>query len=264
MPGDAKRTEVGGARAGLRALLFDLDGTLVETEILKARSYARAAMDLRPGAISEADVIAAYDDLVGRSREQVVASLTQRFALEEPARARMAELGVSSPSDVVTALRLRYYEAMLADRDLVRRQGYPEAIALLRRAKRDGYATGLATMSHAAQAQVLIDILGIRPELDVIVTRDDVACPKPDPEIYLLLARRLGREPAECLVIEDSVPGVRSALAAGMMCVAVSTALTRAALHATGVLPAERIVDDPARLAAVVFPLMTRRAQRSA
>ena len=247
----------------VRAVLFDLDGTLVETEVLKAQSYARAAEELRPD-VREADVTAAYDDLVGRPREQVVAALMQRFVLEAPARAREAELGAHSPADAFAGLRLRYYESMLADHALVRGQAYPEAIALLRRVKQDGYLTGLATMSHAAQALVVLDILGLRPELDAIVTRDEIEHPKPDPEIYLVLAERLGVQPAECLVIEDSLPGVRSALAAGMRCVAASTALTRDALHASGALPPERIVDDPHELAAVVFPLLTGRAQRPA
>jgi HAD superfamily hydrolase (TIGR01509 family) len=247
-----------------RALLVDLDGTLVETELLKARSYAMAVAELRPGTVSEDEVITAYDDLVGRPREQVVASLMDRFSLQGPARARMAELGADSPADVLTALRLHHYEAMLADRALIQEQAYPEALAVLRRAKRDGFRTGLATMSHAAQALVVIDILGIRTALDAVVTRDDVEQPKPDPEIYLRLARRLHVMPAMCVVVEDSLPGVRSALAAGMTCVAVSTAMTRGALHASGVLPADRIVDDPARLAAVVFPLLTGRVQRSA
>jgi beta-phosphoglucomutase-like phosphatase (HAD superfamily) len=57
-------------------------------------------------------------------------------------------------------------------------------------------------------------------------------------------------------VIEDSLPGVQSAVAAGMQCVAATTELTRAAVHAAGVLPPARIVDDPARLAAVVLPLV--------
>jgi len=262
-PAPAPEVRPGDVRDPVRAVLFDLDGTLVETEVLKARSYARAAEELRPD-VREADVIAAYDDLVGRPREQVVAALMERFALEAPARAREAQLGAHSPADAFAGLRLRYYESMLADRSLVRGQAYPEAIALLQNVKRDGYLTGLATMSHAAQALVVLDILGLRPELDAIVTREDVEHPKPDPEIYLVLAQRVGVQPAECVVIEDSLPGVRSALAAGMRCVAASTALTRDALHASGVLPSDRIVDDPRRLAAVVFPLLTGRAQRSA
>jgi len=239
-------------------VLFDLDGTLVETEALKAQSYARAAVELRPHDLRTDDVVAAYDHLVGRSREQVVAALMHRFHLEAPARARMVELEAHSPAEAFSNLRLNYYESMLADHSLVRRQEYPEAIALLHRVAHAGYRTGVATMSHAAQALPVLDILGVRRELDAVVTRDDVEHPKPDPQIYLLLAHRLGVAPVACVVIEDSLPGVESALAAGMTCVAASTELTRHALHASHALPPERIVDDPSRLAAVVLPLLNQ------
>jgi hypothetical protein len=75
-------------------------------------------------------------------------------------------------------------------------------------------------------------------------------------ERALVLAERLGVPPAACLVIEDSLPGVRSALAAGMRCVAATTPLTRSAVRAAGVLPPALVVDDPARLASVVLPLL--------
>jgi HAD superfamily hydrolase (TIGR01509 family) len=247
------------------AICFDLDGTLVETELLKARSYARAAAELRPGVV-ESDVVAAYEGLVGQSREHVIAELTRRFGLDRPARARLEATGgggdggtgATSAEELYGAMRLREYEAMLRDRDLVKGQEYPAATALLRRVKAMGFPTGLATMSYANQTAAVLDILGVRDLLDAVVTREEVARPKPDPEIYLLLARRLGVPPAQCLAIEDSLPGVQSALAAGMACVAATTALTRASVHAgaAALLPPERIVDDPARLAAVVLPLL--------
>jgi beta-phosphoglucomutase len=242
--------------SAVRAVCFDLDGTLVETEELKAKSYAEAAAELRPHDLSAAEVAAAYTDLVGCPREQVVAALTRRFDLEGAARRRMRELGASSPAEAFSALRLRRFEAMLADAELVRRQAYPETLALLRQVRAAGERTGLATMSYAAQVWPVLDILEVRALLDAVVTREEVERAKPDPEIYLCLAARLGVAPPACLVIEDSLPGVRSALAAGMRCVAMTTRLTREAVRAAGVLPPALVVDDPARLAAVVRPLL--------
>jgi hypothetical protein len=80
-----------------------------------------------------------------------------------------------------------------------------------------------------------------------VVTREEVRAPKPDPEIYVVLAARLALPAAECLVVEDSVPGVRAALAAGMHCVAAATALTRASLRAAALLPPALVVDDAGR-----------------
>ena len=61
----------------------------------------------------------------------------------------------------------------------------------------------------------------------MVVARDDVRKVKPDPELFLLAASRLGAEPGACVVFEDSPNGMRAALAAGMRCVAVPNALTR-------------------------------------
>jgi NAD(P)-dependent dehydrogenase (short-subunit alcohol dehydrogenase family) len=98
----------------IRAFVFDLDGTLVETEQLKALSYARAATALRPD-LNEGEVIAAFGDLVGLSRQEVAVGLMRRFGLEEAARARMAEFGVDKPWQAYVQIRLGIYEEMLGD-----------------------------------------------------------------------------------------------------------------------------------------------------
>jgi beta-phosphoglucomutase len=242
--------------SGFEAVCFDLDGTLVETEELKSRSYATAVMELRPDVEMDA-VLVAYEDLVGRPRETVVAELMRRFELDEPARRRMADLGAATPAETLAMLRLRSYEAMIADPEVVRRQAYPCALALLHDMKREGWRTGLATMSHAAQAIPVLEIIGARSALDVVVTRDEVERAKPDPQIYFVLAERLGVRPERCLTIEDSVPGIQSAVAAGMTCVAMTTRMTRAAVHSAQLLPADRIVDDPDVLERVVRELLS-------
>jgi HAD superfamily hydrolase (TIGR01509 family) len=230
------------------ATIFDLDGTLVQTEALKAQSYARAAVELRPGAIAAQDIIVAYNDLVGRSREEVAAALLARFGLEPYAERRMRELGAPTPLDAYMELRLRDYEAMIANGQLIREQEYPWSTALLRDVKRLGYPLGIATMSHRKHAVLVLERLGLEGAADVLVTREDVTEAKPSPEIYLLTARKLDAEPRDCFVLEDSVPGVRAANAAGMCCVAITNDMTRDAVHAAAVLPPERIVDDPSRL----------------
>ena len=73
----------------IRAFIFDLDGTLVETEKLKALSYARAATGLRPD-LDEHEAEAAFADFVGLSPQEVAVGLMRRFGLEGAARARIA------------------------------------------------------------------------------------------------------------------------------------------------------------------------------
>jgi beta-phosphoglucomutase len=238
------------------ATIFDLDGTLVQTEALKAQSYARAAVELRPGSVAAQDVIGAYDEMVGRSREEVAAALLARFGLEPYAERRMRELGAPTPLDAYMELRLRDYEAMIANGELIREQEYPWSTALLRDVKRLGYPVGIATMSHRKHAILVLERLGLEGAADALVTREDVTEAKPSPEIYLLTARKLGAEPRDCFVLEDSVPGIRAANAAGMCCVAITNDMTRDAVHAAAVLPPERIVDDPARLGDVARALL--------
>jgi beta-phosphoglucomutase len=239
----------------IRAFVFDLDGTLVETEELKALSYARAATELRRD-LDEGEVVAAFGDLVGLSRQEVAVDLMRRFELEDAARARMAEFGVGTPWQAYVQIRLGIYEEMLGDPKLIQEHRYPHNIALLRGVRQEGFPTALATQSHREQARRVLGILGLDDEFDVVVTRDDVEHGKPDPEMHRLAARELGFEAGECLAIEDSPAGVQGALAAGMEVVAVTTSLTRQRFRDTDLLDRCHVVDDPRTLPKVVHRLI--------
>jgi beta-phosphoglucomutase len=252
----------------IKAMIFDLDGTLVQTERLKALSYARAAIELcsfgstqdRPYALSEPDVVAAFKELVGLSRRKVAQGLIERFGLREAARLRMAEFGVKTPWQAFVQVRMRYYEAMLADPEVLRENQWPHNVALLQTARQVGCKVGLATMSRCQQAQLVLEILDLRDAFDFVATRDDVERGKPDPEIYQFVSQELGVAASQCLVIEDSPAGVKAALAAGMHVVAVSTPFTHESLHRAGLLPDGHIVDQPANLAGVVEHVVSQHA----
>lgn len=254
--------ELGTADGGtsmIRAVIFDLDGTLVETEELKAHSYAQAAIELRPE-LTEAEIVEAFKDVVGLSRQEVAMALLQRFGLEAAARARMEEFGVHEPWQAYVEIRQRIYEAMLDDPELLRKQQWPHNIALLHEFRRLGCRIGLATMSYREQVKRVLEVLGLSNAFDFVAVRDDVGQGKADPEIYLLVAKALDVPPADCLAIEDSPTGVKAALAAGMSVVAVSTPLTREHLHKSGLLPRELIVDDPDMLPQVIAPFTSRQS----
>ena len=182
--------------------------------------------------------------------------LLSRFDLASHAAQRMEALGESTPLDAYMALRLDIYEAMIADERLIREQEYPWSTLLLRELRREGYPVGVATMSHRKHAVLVLERLGLTGEVDVLVTREDVQLAKPSPEIFLLVAQKLGAKPHDCFVLEDSLPGVRAANEAGMRCVAMTNDMTRDAIHAAHVLPDERVVDDPARLDPVAHEVL--------
>lgn len=236
----------------IRAMIFDLDGTLVQTERLKAYSYAKAIQELSPNSIEEAVIIEAFKEVVGLSRREVAVGLLQRFNLEEAAQTRMSEFGVSVPWQAFVQIRSRYYEEMLADPRVILNNTWPHNMALLAEARRTGCMVGLATMSYCPQVNRILDVLDLSKAFHFVASRDDVESGKPDPEIYSLVAKELGIEPDNCLVIEDSPTGVKAALAAGMHCIAVTTPFTRSAIHAGKILDERWIVDDPASLMDVV------------
>ena len=84
---------------------------------------------------------------------------------------------------------------------------------------------GLGTSSEAEYVNRILENLGIKNYFKVIVTGDDVVRGKPDPEVYLKVARGLGVAPKECVVIEDAPNGVAAARAAGMQCWMVTDSL---------------------------------------
>jgi len=86
---------------------------------------------------------------------------------------------------------------------------------------------GLASSSSLAEIDVVVQALGLGPVLAAVASADEVARPKPDPDVYRLAIERLGAGPDGVVAIEDSATGIASAAAAGLVCVGVRTAVTQ-------------------------------------
>ncbi len=235
----------------IKAIVFDLDGTLVQTEILKAMSYAKAAVKLRPK-LTEAEVINGFKEVVGKPRKVVAQALLKKFKLEKAAHKKMPQFEVAAPWQAFVQIRLKIYHAMIDDPKTLLKYRCPYNMGLLKWARKNRFKTGLATMSHCPQANRVLKILEIESLFDFIATRDDVEAGKPDPEIYALVAAELKLKPQQCLVIEDSVSGVQAALAAGMGCISVTTDFTRKSVYDSGLLPDKWIIDDSKNLRKIV------------
>ncbi len=236
----------------INAIMFDLDGTLVQSEKLKALSYAIATQRLRGLPEPENRAIEAYREIVGASRDVASRHIMDSLELEPELQPLMADHGVSQAWEVLSAMRKEIYDDMVADPQVLRDNQWPYTIDLLRVARETACRTALATMSYRQEALHVLKSLDLEQYLDEVLTREDVQNAKPDPEIYLLAAQRLDVQPQDCLVLEDSLNGVRAGVAAGMNVIAVATPFTAAGLHSSQVLEHAWVVHEPEKLLDVV------------
>lgn len=164
----------------------------------------------------------------------------------------MPEHDASEPWQVISNMRKSIYDDIVADPQVIRDNQWPHTIGLLRVARETYCRTGLATMSYREEAFHVLRALDLEKELDVVLAREDVQRAKPDPEIYLLAAQKLGVPPEECMALEDSPNGVRAAVDAGMNVIAVATPFTIAGIHSSEVLEHAWVVHEPEQLPDVV------------
>lgn len=179
----------------IRAVLFDLDGVLVDTEGIYTRFW---------------------DDV-----ERIYPTGVPNFA-------------TAIKGTTLTDILDRYYpDAEVQDKihELLKRQEremvyetFDGVIPMLRELRRRGVRTAIVTSSNRRKMASLFSAI---PELetlaDTIVTDEDVTESKPSPQGYLLAASRLGIEPEHCAVVEDSLAGLRSGRAAGALVIGIST-----------------------------------------
>ncbi len=243
----------------IKALIFDLDGTLVQTEILKAQSYAIAVNVLTKGVVAEDKVIVGFKKYVGLSRKEVAEGLVNEFQLE--LSKNFPNPNLEEIRKQLLSKRLEIYENMLKDPEILTHYFCPHNLDLLNSVYHDDYLTGLATMSHCAQVQRVLDIMKTKDKFKYVISREDVNNGKPDPEIYLKMKDKLNVQPDDCVVIEDSVTGIKSALNANMSVFAVTNSITRESVHKAKVLNKKFVIDNPAELKARVYEFIEEHKQ---
>jgi HAD superfamily hydrolase (TIGR01509 family) len=186
---------------GDSAFLFDMDGVLIDTTELHQRLWTAFARE-HDYAPTPAELAATN----GRPAAETIAGWWG--ALDAPTVTRWREE------------RESLFDGAIAGGQLAPIAGAPEFVAALTAA---GVAKAVATSSGAASAELALSSVGLRTAFPVVVTAADVRRGKPDPECYLTAAERLGFAPDRCIVVEDSLHGIRAAKAAGMQCVALAT-----------------------------------------
>lgn len=233
----------------IKAFIFDLDGTLVQTEIIKAHSYAKAVSEISSNKVTEEEVISNFKNYVGLSRTDVVKNLVKDYS----DKLNKSSNSIVDIEDALIEKRLEIYNNMLEDPEILPRYCCKMTMGFLHSVFEDGYLTGLATMSHCMQVERVLKIMNIKNQFKFVITRDEIENAKPHPEIYLRMKNKLGIESEECVVIEDSTAGIKSALSANMNVFAVTNSITRDSVYKSKLLDKKFIIDNPAELKTKVY-----------
>lgn len=176
-------------------ILFDIDGTLVDTNYLHSLAWSRAFRDA-----GEWAPMNAIHRLIGMGGDQLVPEL----------------LGHACPA--ATAARPDHYRELMGDI-----RPFPGAAQLLRRIHGGGVVVALATSAPDDELAVLRKTLDADDAIDAQTTADDVGSSKPDPEVFLVAMQEASIDTRRALAVGDSVWDVQAARAAGIGCVAVES-----------------------------------------
>lgn len=189
-----------------RAIIFDLDGVLIDTEPLYLKACNLLIQREGAAAITEAEN---NTTLLGTTVEETWRRIINLRSLTQPLEYFLE----------------RYDGAVrqVLQEDLVVQPG---VLALLAAAKNRGLPVAVASSSLRTWIDLKLKAIGLQDTFDVVLGGDQVTNGKPEPDIYLQAAQGLGIPPAECIVIEDSPTGIAAAVAAGTYTISVWTSST--------------------------------------
>ena len=207
------------------ALIFDVDGVIADTEVLNASASVLMFQQLYGIAVRPED----FQPFVGTGDERYVEGVAEKH-------------GVQIDTQAAVQRRAENFFDMLQSSPLPAAPGVLELVQAARASQHVKLA--IATSGQKSKQFPVIEGSGLQLAwFDVVITGDDIERKKPDPQIYLGTAERLGVCPQRCLVIEDAPAGVQAAKRAGMICVAVTSTVGRGALEG-----ADLVVDSLAEV----------------
>jgi HAD superfamily hydrolase (TIGR01509 family) len=211
-----------------RAAILDMDGLALDTEAAYFYAWRRAATELSIPLTEEF-----CQTLSGLHADQVQ-------------QAMIDSIGHDFQPTLFYRAAERHWRNRLASQGLAQMPGLSDLLAEFRVR---GIPYGLATNSDGRFATECLRAAAVETEFEVVVTRDQVANGKPEPDLFLAAAERLKVSPADCLALEDSEPGLAAARAAGMLPVLVQRREdSRSRLAPGALLAVETLVQVTERL----------------
>jgi beta-phosphoglucomutase-like phosphatase (HAD superfamily) len=187
--------------AGTSAVLFDLDGTLANTDPLHAEAWYQALLEVTGHRLDRSEYM----------RQCVRGNLSPIEYI--------GSLGFDVPADELRARKADHYERLVRER-LQIRDGTSELIRALQDVP---IAMGIVSSSSLSSVEIFLRLCWPGPPPATVVSRDDRIPRKPSPDPYQLAVRRLGSAAQASVAIENSPSGIESAKAAGLGCIAVVT-----------------------------------------
>jgi beta-phosphoglucomutase family hydrolase len=182
------------------SVIFDLDGTLVDSE----PNYYEAGRRL----------LAAHGvaDFSWDHHARFIGIGTR-----ETLEILRGEYGIEAPVEELLAAKNRTYLELARASTAV----FPEMRKFVERLHAEGVPMAVASGSSRAAIEAVLAGTGLDAYIPTVVSAEEVAKGKPEPDVFLETARRLGAVPADCVVLEDAAPGAAAAHAAGMRCIAI-------------------------------------------
>lgn len=197
--------------------IFDWDGVVIDSRRQHAESWERLAAEEKRS-LPEGHFLKGF----GMKNDQIIPEVLEWT--NEPAEIERLSLR-----------KEELYREIVVENGIVALAGVRDFVETLVAA---GIPCVVGSSTHRKNIETIIDVLGFQEFFGEMVTAEDVSHGKPDPEVFLMAAEKIGRKPEQCVVFEDAHVGIEAALAGGMKVVAVTTSHPREELEG-----ANRVVD---------------------
>ncbi len=203
----------------IKAIIFDMDGVIARTDAIQGNAESKILESIGIYLTAE-EIIAKYNGYKDTEMFKDVLSYYGKVVNVEKLREKKWKIVYKVLSKKLPPI-------------------VPGVIEMIDRLCKHGFILAIASATNRKFITTVVDKLKIKSKFKIIASGDEVAFGKPNPEIFLLAAKKIHLLSKQCLVIEDAPNGVKAAKAAGMKCIAITTTATREELK-----DADRIINS--------------------